>query len=90
MTTTQISLPFITQNENKEPLHMDITLSKAKFEDLNKDLFDSTLEPVRKALKDAGLTAKDINKVILVGGSSRIPYIQELVKKNLDKNQIRV
>ena len=67
MTTTQISLPFITQNENKEPLHMDITLSKAKFEDLNKDLFDSTLEPVRKALKDAGLTAKDINKVILVG-----------------------
>ena len=83
MTRTQISLPFITQNENKEPLHMDITLSKAKFEDLNKDLFDSTLEPVRKALKDAGLTAKDINKVILVGGSSRIPYIQELVKKEL-------
>ena len=83
MTTTQISLPFITQNENTEPLHMDITLSKAKFEDLNKDLFDSTLEPVRKALKDAGLTAKDINKVILVGGSSRIPYIQELVKKEL-------
>ena len=83
MSTTQISLPFITQNENKEPLHMDITLSKAKFEDLNKDLFDSTLEPVRKALKDAGLTAKDINKVILVGGSSRIPYIQELVKKEL-------
>ena len=83
MTTTQISLPFITQNENKEPLHMDNTLSKAKFEDLNKDLFDSTLEPVRKALKDAGLTAKDINKVILVGGSSRIPYIQELVKKEL-------
>ena len=83
MTTTQISLPFITQNENKEPLHMDITLSKAKFEDLNKDLFDSTLEPVRKALKDAGLTAKDINKEILVGGSSRIPYIQELVKKEL-------
>ena len=83
MTTTQISIPFITQNENKEPIHMDITLSKAKFEDLNKDLFDSTLEPVRKALKDAGLTAKDINKVILVGGSSRIPYIQELVKKEL-------
>ena len=48
MTTTQISLPFITQNENKEPLHMDITLSKAKFEDLNKDLFDSTLEPVKR------------------------------------------
>ena len=83
MTTTQISLPFITQNDNKEPLHMDISLSKAKFEDLNKDLFDSTLEPVRKALKDAKLTKDDINKVILVGGSSRIPYIQELVKKEL-------
>ena len=82
-TTTQISLPFITQNDDKEPLHMEISLTKAKFEDLCKDLFDSTLEPVRKALKDAKLTAKDINKVILVGGSTRIPYIQELVKKEL-------
>ena len=82
-TTTQISLPFITQNDDKEPLHMEISLTKAKFEDLCKDLFDSTLEPVRKALKDAKLSAKDINKVILVGGSTRIPYIQELVKKEL-------
>lgn len=82
MTTTQISLPFIAQND-EGPVHMDITLTKAKFEDLCRDLFDSTLEPVRKALKDAGMTAKDINKVILVGGSSRIPYIQELVKKEL-------
>ena len=83
MSTTQISLPFITQNEDKEPLHMEITLTKAKFEDLCKDLFDSTLEPVRKALKDAKLKASDIDKVILVGGSTRIPYIQELVKKEL-------
>ena len=82
MTTTQISLPFIAQND-EGPVHMDMTLTKAKFEDLCRDLFDSTLEPVRKALKDAGMSAKDINKVILVGGSSRIPYIQELVKKEL-------
>jgi len=82
MTTTQISLPFIAQND-EGPVHMDMTLTKAKFEDLCRDLFDSTLEPVRKALKDAGMTAKDINKVILVGGSSRIPYIQELVKNEL-------
>ena len=82
MTTTQVSLPFIAQND-EGPVHMDMTLTKAKFEDLCRDLFDSTLEPVRKALKDANMTAKDIDKVILVGGSSRIPYIQELVKKEL-------
>ena len=82
MTTTQVSLPFIAQND-EGPVHMDMILTKAKFEDLCRDLFDSTLEPVRKALKDANMTAKDINKVILVGGSSRIPYIQELVKKEL-------
>jgi len=82
MTTAQISLPFISQGEDG-PLHMEMDLTKAKFEDLCRDLFDSTLEPVRKALKDAKLTNKDINKVILVGGSTRIPYIQELVKKEL-------
>lgn len=82
MTTTQISLPFIAQNDNG-PVHMDVSLTKAKFEDLCRDLFDSTMEPVRKALKDAKMSAKDIDKVILVGGSSRIPYIQELVKKEL-------
>jgi molecular chaperone DnaK len=82
MTTTQISLPFITQKDGN-PLHLDMNLTKAKFESLCKDLFDSTMEPVRKALKDAGMTNKNIDKVILVGGSSRIPYIQELVKKEL-------
>ena len=82
MTNTQISLPFIAQSD-EGPLHMEMSLSKAKFEDLCRDLFDSTMEPVRKALKDAKLTNKDIDKVILVGGSTRIPYIQELVKKEL-------
>ena len=82
MTNAQISLPFIAQSD-EGPLHMEVTLSKAKFEDLCRDLFDSTLEPVRKALKDAKLKASDIDKVLLVGGSTRIPYIQELVKKEL-------
>ena len=82
MSTTQISLPFISQGEDG-PLHMELDLTKAKFEDLCRDLFDSTLDPVRKAMKDAKLSNKDINKVILVGGSTRIPYIQELVKKEL-------
>ncbi len=84
MSTTNINLPFITQTESG-PVHMDISLTKAKFEDLCRDLFDSTLEPVRKALKDANLKASDIDEVILVGGSTRIPYIQELVKKELGK-----
>ena len=85
MTEAQISLPFLAQNEDKEPLHMEMSLTRAKFEDLCKDLFDSTLEPVRKALKDAKLKASDIDKVILVGGSTRIPYIQNLVEKELGK-----
>ena len=82
MAQTQISLPFITQG-SEGPLHMEISLTKAKFEDLCRDLFDSTIVSVKKALKDAKFSAKDINKVILVGGSTRIPYIQELVKKEL-------
>ena len=84
MSTTQINLPFISQNSDG-PLHLDVELTKAKFEDLCRDLFDSTLEPVRKAMKDAKLSNKDIDEVILVGGSTRIPYIQELVKKELGK-----
>ena len=84
MSTTNINLPFISQT-SEGPVHMDINLTKAKFEDLCRDLFDSTLEPVRKALSDAKLSAKDIDEVILVGGSTRIPYIQELVKKELGK-----
>ena len=84
MSTTQISLPFISQNSDG-PLHLEVDLSKAKFEDLCRDLFDSTLEPVKKALSDAKLSSSDIDEVILVGGSTRIPYIQELVKKELGK-----
>mgnify|MGYP001622973978 FL=1 len=84
MSSTQINLPFISQNSDG-PVHLDVTLSKAKFEDLCRDLFDSTLEPVHKALKDAKLSSSDIDEVILVGGSTRIPYIQELVKKELGK-----
>ena len=82
MTSTQITIPFIAQNANG-PLNLDVTLTRAKFEEINIDLFESTLEPVRKALKDAKLKPSDIDKVLLVGGSTRIPYIQELVKKEL-------
>ena len=84
MSQTEISLPFLTQGDNG-PLHMNINLTKAKFEELIRDLVDSTLEPVRKALKDAKLSSSDINKVILVGGSTRVPCVQELVKKELGK-----
>ena len=84
VTTTQISLPFISQGEDG-PLHLETSLTRAKFESLISDLVDSTLEPVRKALKDAKLTAKDLDKVILVGGSTRIPCVQELIKKELGK-----
>ena len=83
-TMATISLPFIAQ-VNGSPVNYEGELSRAKFESLNKDLFDSTLESVRKALKDAKLSASDINQVVLVGGSTRIPYIQELVKKELGK-----
>ncbi|MBP3635009.1 MAG: molecular chaperone DnaK [Bacilli bacterium] len=84
VTSTQISLPFISQGENG-PLHLETTLTRAKFEELIRDLVDSTLEPVRKALKDANLTKNDIDKVIFVGGSTRIPMVTELVKNELGK-----
>lgn len=84
MTTTEISLPFISQGTDG-PIHLNMSLTRAKFEDLISDLVESTTEPVRKALKDANLSAKDIDKVLLVGGSTRIPCVQELVKKELNK-----
>ena len=84
MSTTQISLPFLSQGEDG-PLHLELSLTRAKFEDLIRDLVESTKEPVRKALKDAKLSASDIDKVLLVGGSTRIPMVQELVKKELGK-----
>lgn len=82
--TTQISLPFITQGENG-PLHLEVTLTRAKLESLIKDLVESTRKPVKDALKEAKLTKNDIDKVILVGGSTRIPMVQELVKDELGK-----
>jgi molecular chaperone DnaK len=84
VTTSQISLPFISQGADG-PLHLDVTLTRAKFEDLVGDLIESTLDPVRRAMKDAKMTNKDIDKVILVGGSTRIPLVQELIKKELGK-----
>ena len=83
-TMATISLPFIAQ-VNGSPVNYEGELSRAKFESLNKDLFDSTLDSVRKAMKDAKLSASDIDQVVLVGGSTRIPYIQDLVKKELGK-----
>ena len=82
--TTQISLPFITQGE-AGPLHVDMTLSRAKFEELISDLVESTRKPVRDALKEAKLKKTDIDKVLLVGGSTRIPCVQDLVKEELGK-----
>ncbi|MBO5530688.1 MAG: molecular chaperone DnaK [Bacilli bacterium] len=84
VTSTQISLPFISQGDNG-PLHLEMNLTRAKFEDLISDLVESTLDPVRKALKDAKMTKDDINKIIFVGGSTRIPMVTELVKKELGK-----
>ena len=81
---TQISLPFISANENG-PLHLEMTLTRAKFEELSAHLVERTMGPVRQALKDAGLTPADIDKVILVGGSTRIPAVQEAIKKEIGK-----
>ncbi|WP_288528421.1 molecular chaperone DnaK [uncultured Secundilactobacillus sp.] len=80
VTETQISLPFISAGENG-PLHLEETLTRAKFNELTADLVEKTRIPVENALKDAGLTADDLNVVILNGGSTRIPAVQEAVKK---------
>ena len=84
MVQTQISLPFISAGPNG-PLHLDITLSRAKFDDMTKHLVDRTIVPVRAALKDAGLTKNDIHQVLLVGGSTRTPAVQEAVRRELGK-----
>ena len=84
VTTTQISLPFLSQGEDG-PLHLEMSLTRAKFEELCHDLFESTLDLVRKAMKDAKLSKNDIDKVILVGGSTRIPKVQEIIKNELGK-----
>ena len=80
MQQTQINLPFITADATG-PKHLDINLTRAKFEELISDLVDATRVPVEQAMKDAGVTASDIHKVLLVGGSTRVPCVQEMVKK---------
>lgn len=84
VTSTQISLPFITAGE-AGPLHLEVTLTRAKFDELTHDLVERTIAPTRQALKDADLSASDIDEVILVGGSTRIPAVQEAIKKELGK-----
>lgn len=80
MQQTQINLPFITADA-QGPKHLDVTLTRAKFEELIRDLVDATRVPVEQAMKDAGVTSADIHKVLLVGGSTRVPCVQEEVKK---------
>ncbi|MFS0751392.1 molecular chaperone DnaK [Oceanobacillus sp. 1P07AA] len=85
VTQTQISLPFITAGE-AGPLHLEMTMSRAKFDELSSDLVERTMQPTRKALSDASLSKSDIDKVILVGGSTRIPAVQEAIKKELGQD----
>ena len=88
VTTSNINLPFITANENG-PQHLDISLSRAKFDELTADLVDKTMGPTDTALKDAGLSPSQIDKVILVGGSTRIPAVQDAIKKKLGKEPFK-
>ena len=85
VTSVEISLPFISMSPTSGPLHLNRTLSRAKFEDLTRPLTERCLGPVRRALKDAKLTPKDLDEVLLVGGSTRMPAVQELVKRELGK-----
>ncbi len=84
VTSSNINLPYITADATG-PKHLDVTLTRAKFNELTAHLVDATMEPVRQAMSDAGLTAGDISKVLLVGGSTRIPAVQEAVKKMTGK-----
>jgi molecular chaperone DnaK len=86
--TTVINLPFLTQNSSG-PLHLDMTLTRAKFDELTAHLVDATMGPVRQAIADSGLRATDISKILLVGGSTRIPAVQETVKKYIGKQPFK-
>lgn len=88
MVTTNINLPFITAGA-EGPMHLDMDLSRAKFEEMTSDLVERTIAPTKNALKDAGLSASEINKVILVGGSTRIPAVQEAIKNVMGKEPTR-
>jgi molecular chaperone DnaK len=83
--TTNINLPFITANE-QGPQHLDLNLSRAKFDELTESLVEATVGPAKQALKDAGISASELDKVILVGGSTRIPAVQEAIKKITSKD----
>ena len=85
VTSTNVNLPFITADATG-PKHLDITITRAKFDEITADLVEATMEPVRNALRDSGLSASDISKVLLVGGSTRIPAVQEAVKRIIDKD----
>ena len=86
--STNINLPFITADATG-PKHLDITLTRAKFDELTRDLVDATVAPMQNALRDAGLTANEVDRVILVGGSTRIPAVQEAVRKMVGKEPYR-
>ncbi len=88
MVSTQINLPFITADATG-PKHFDATLTRAKFDELTRDLVEATMKPTRQVLDDAGLTARDVAKVLLVGGSSRIPAVQEAVKNFMGKEPFK-
>ncbi|HEY9062287.1 MAG TPA: molecular chaperone DnaK [Pseudobacteroides sp.] len=88
VTTTNINLPFITADATG-PKHLDVTLTRAKFDEITADLVEKTMEPTRQAMKDAGLSVDKIDKILLVGGSSRIPAVQEAVKKYLGKEPFK-
>ncbi len=89
ITTTDINIPFIAMDTDGSPVHFDMTLTRAKFEELIRDLVDSTTKCVRQALKDANLSTSDIDQVLLVGGSTRVPCVQELVRRELGKEPNR-
>lgn len=88
-TTSNINIPFITVDATGTPKHLDLTLTQAKFNELTADLVEATMGPVRQALKDSGLNISEINKVLMVGGSSRIPAVQEAVKKLIGKEPFK-
>ncbi len=88
VTSTNINLPFITADATG-PKHLDLTLTRAKFDSLTADLVDATIPPVRQAMKDAGVTANDLDKILLVGGSTRIPAVQEAVRKLTGKDPFK-
>ena len=89
MTQTNVNLPFITVDGNGQPQHLDCNITRAKFNELTADLVEATMGPVRQALSDAGLKASDLDKILLVGGSSRIPAVQEAVKNITGKDPFK-